>query len=201
MSFQNLSKGSALYIEALDPFAINTSTNTFEYKGATVTPPGNIYPEYNATATPPVTWPIPYLSRGEKKFIRVTEHNRGPLTLDNNRIEQAARMSNGTLRKYFIADKLNISVAWNMIPSFRNETVDGGWGAEDLKNFYESAAGRGEFRIKINPTVFSPTLITENAGTLSDDYTYTVMFTSCDFAVVKRGLQPYWDVSISLEQV
>jgi hypothetical protein len=34
-----------------------------------------------------------------------------------------------------------------MLPSFRNETVDGGWGAEDIKNFYESTAGRGAFRI------------------------------------------------------
>jgi len=201
MSFQNLSKGSALYIEAVDPFAINTSTNTFEYKGATVTPPGNIYPAYDPTATPPVTWPIPYLDRGQKKFIRVTEHNRAPLTLNNNRIEKASRMSNGTLRKYHIADKLELSVSWDMIPSFRNETVDGGWGAEDLKNFYESTAGRADFRIKINPTVFSPTLITADAGLLSDDYTYTVMFTSCDFTVVKRGLQTFWDVSITLEEV
>jgi hypothetical protein len=27
------------------------------------------------------------------------------------------------------------------------------------------------------------------------------MFTSCDFSIVKRGLQTYWNVTISLEQV
>jgi hypothetical protein len=27
------------------------------------------------------------------------------------------------------------------------------------------------------------------------------MFTSADFTVAKRGLQTYWDVSITLEQV
>jgi len=201
MSFQKLSKGSALYIEALDPFAINTSANTFEYKGATVTPPGNIYPAYDPTATPPVTWPIPYLDRGQKKFIRVSEHNRAPISINTNRIEQSTRMANGTTRKYFIADKLNVSVSWDMLPSFRNETVDGGWGAEDLKNFYESEAGRGEFRIKLNPTVFNPTLVTDDAGSLSDDYTYTVVFTSCDFSLIKRGIQPFWSVDMSMEQV
>ena len=110
-------------------------------------------------------------------------------------------MANGTLRKYFIADKLTLSVSWEMIPSFRNETVDGAWGAEDIKNFYESTAGRGTFRVKINPTVFSPSLVEESDGALADDYTYTMAFTSCDFTVLKRGLQTFWSVNISLEQV
>jgi hypothetical protein len=198
MSFQNLAKGSVLYIEAIDPFAINTANNTFNYKGETITPPGNVYPAYDALTK---TWPIPYEHRADLKFRRVTEHNRDPLAITTNRIESSQRMSNGTLRKYFIADKLNISASWEMLPSFRNETVDGGWGAEDIKNFYESDAGRGSFRIKLNPTVFNPSLITADAGTLADDYTYTVMFTSCDFTVLKRGLQTFWSVSISMEQV
>jgi hypothetical protein len=109
-------------------------------------------------------------------------------------------MANGTTRKYFIADKLNLSASWEMVPSFRNETVDGAWGAEDLKAFYESAAGQGSFRIKLNPTVFSPSLV-EGTGALSDDYTYTVMITSCDFTLAKRGIQPFWNVDISMEQV
>lgn len=197
MSFQNLSKASILYIEAPDPFAIDSATNSFSYKGATVVAPGNIYDATTASRNG-----LAYNNRlTTTKFRRVTEHNRAPLSLNTERIESRQRMSNGTLRKYFIADKLNLSVSWEMIPSFRNETVDGGWGAEDLKNFYESAAGRGSFRIKLNPTVFSYELVEQSDGALADDYTYTVMFTSCDFAVVKRGLQTFWSVNISLEQV
>ncbi len=30
---------------------------------------------------------------------------------------------------------------------------------------------------------------------------YTVVFSSCDFTVVKRGLQPHWSVSLSLDEV
>lgn len=196
MSFQNLAKGSILYIEAIDPFAIDTANNSFDYKGATVTAPGNTY-----TSTVANRNSLGVSSKNQLRFRRVTEHNRSPLSLNTERIESGQRMSNGTLRKYFIADKLNLSVSWEMIPSFRNETVDGGWGAEDLKNFYDSAAGRGAFRIKLNPTVFSYDLVEESNGALADDYTYTVMFTSCDFTVVKRGLQPFWSVNISLEQV
>jgi len=196
MSFQNLAKGSILYIEALDPFAIDPATNSFDYKGATVVAPGNTYDSTTATRNN-----LSLSNKTNLRFRRVTEQNRAPLSLNTQRIESGQRMSNGTLRKYFIADKLNLSVSWEMVPSFRNETVDGGWGAEDLKAFYESAAGRGAFRIKLNPTVFSTDLVEQSDGALADDYTYTVMFTSCDFNVVKRGLQPFWSVNISLEQV
>jgi hypothetical protein len=140
------------------------------------------------------------LAASATTFRRVTEHNRTPISLNTERIEQSTRMANGTTRKYFIADKLNLSASWEMVPSFRNETVDGAWGAEDLKAFYESAAGQGSFRIKLNPTVFSPSLV-EGTGALSDDYTYTVMITSCDFTLAKRGIQPFWNVDISMEQV
>jgi len=195
MSFQNLSKGSILYIEALDPFAINTATNQFNYKGATVSPPGNTYTESVAT-----TNGLTFANAESLGFRRITEHNRSPLSINTERIESSQRMANGTLRKYFVADKLNLNASWEMIPSFRNETVDGGWGAEDIKNFYESTAGRGSFRVKINPTVFSPSLV-EGTAALADDYTYTMVFSSCDFTILKRGLQPFWSVNISLEQV
>ncbi len=196
MSFQNLSKGSILYIEAVDPFAIDPATNSFEYKGATVTAPGNTYDATTATRNN-----LAYGNKTNLRFRRLTEHNRAPLSINTERIESSQRMANGTLRKYFIADKLNLNVSWEMIPSFRNETADGGWGAEDIKNFYESSAGRSTFRVKINPTVFSTSLIEDSNGSLVDDYTYTMAFTSCDFTVLKRGLQPFWSVNISLEQV
>ena len=196
MSFQNLSKGSILYIEALDPFAIDTATNSFSYKGATVVAPGNTYTSSVANLNG-----LSFSSSNSLRFRRLTEHNRQPLSLNTERIESVQRMANGTLRKYFIADKLTLSVSWEMVPSFRNETVDGAWGAEDIKNFYESTAGRGTFRVKINPTVFSPSLVEQSDGALADDYTYTMVFTSCDFTVLKRGLQTFWSVNISLEQV
>jgi hypothetical protein len=196
MSFQNLNKGSILYIEALDPFAIDPATNSFDYKGATVVAPGNTYPAAVASRNG-----LSQSSATQLRFRRLTEHNRQPLSINTERIESSQRMANGTLRKYFIADKLILDVSWEMIPSFRNETVDGGWGAEDIKNFYESSAGRGAFRVKINPTVFSTSLVEESDGALSDDYTYTMVFTSCDFTVLKRGLQTFWSVNISLEQV
>jgi hypothetical protein len=51
------------------------------------------------------------------QFLIISDHNRGNLEVANNRIEQRQRMANGTMRSYFIADKLTISTSWNMLPS------------------------------------------------------------------------------------
>jgi hypothetical protein len=72
--------------------------------------------------------------------IKVSEHNRQPVSIGKTRIEQTKRMSNGLMRKFFIADKETISVSWNMLPSFTTMTVDGGYGAVDLKSFYDGSA-------------------------------------------------------------
>jgi len=50
-------------------------------------------------------------------FIIISDHNRSPIDISNERIEQRQRMANGTMRSYHIADKLTISMAWSMLPS------------------------------------------------------------------------------------
>jgi len=182
MSFVSLPKGSILSIKAKDPLAITIgATNTCSYNGSTITAPGQLYNTSTAT--------LNGLSLSDKDNLvwrRVSEHNRSEFNIGSNRIEQQQRMANGLMRKYFIADKKTFSLSWSMLPSFRNETVDGAWGAEDLKLFYESFAGQGAFEIKVKTNV---------------ETIYTVVFTSCDFSVAKRGIQPYWNVNLSMEQV
>ena len=130
-----------------------------------------------------------------KTFNKVTEHNRSDLGVSIERIEQVTRTSNGTLRKNYITDKRNFSASWTMLPSYRSLTVDGAWGAEDLRSFYLSDEGKASFRIRIN-------LAKNGADQTSSGYEeYTVVFGGCNFSVVKRGLQPHWNVSIELEEV
>jgi hypothetical protein len=130
-----------------------------------------------------------------KIFNKVTEHNRSDLGVSIERIEQVVRTSNGTLRKNYITDKRSFSVSWTMLPSYRSLTVDGGWGAEDLRAFYLSDEGKTSFRIRIN-------LAKNGSDQTSSGYEeYTVVFGGCNFSVVKRGLQPHWNVSIELEEV
>lgn len=132
---------------------------------------------------------------GTLKYNKVTEHNRSPIEISTQRIEKTQRMSNGTLRKYWVADKKRFSLSWDMLPSYRTLTVDGGWGAEDLRTFYSSTEGKGSFNIRINLAK------TGSSQESSGFELYTVIFGDCNFSVVKRGLQPFWNVSLSMEEV
>jgi hypothetical protein len=130
-----------------------------------------------------------------KSWNKVTEHNRSALDLGTERIEKIVRTSNGTLRKNHIADKKKFQLSWEMLPSYRTLTVDGGWGAEDLRSFYSGDEGKQSFNIRINLA---------KAGTdqsSSGFESYNVIISSCNFTVVKRGLQPHWNVSLSLDEV
>jgi hypothetical protein len=130
-----------------------------------------------------------------KVWNKVTEHNRSDLGVSIERIEKVTRTSNGTLRKNYITDKRRFTVSWTMLPSYRTLTVDGAWGAEDLRTFYLSNGGKESFNIRIN-------LAKAGTDQTSSGYEeYTVVFGGCNFSVVKRGLQPHWTVSIELEEV
>jgi hypothetical protein len=128
-------------------------------------------------------------------YYKTSEHNRSEFIVSPQRIEKTQRMSNGSLRKFFVADKRSISLSWDMLPHTSALTVDGGWGAKDLRDFYYSSAGQGTFDIKIN-------LATDGTDQSSSGFEeYTVSITNASFVVLKRGIEPHWNVSISLEQV
>ena len=130
-------------------------------------------------------------------WTKLSEHNRDSVSLDNNRIEKQQRMANGTLRKIFVADKKTISTSWRMLPSYSTMTVDGGYGAVELKTFYLNK-GTGAFKIKISYNAVS-----------GRDEILTVVFTNCSHTLVKRNVkekssdtaQEFWDMSIGLEEV
>jgi len=130
-------------------------------------------------------------------WTKLSEHNRAAINLDLNRIEKTQRMSNGSLRKIWIADKKEISTSWGALPTYSTLTVDGGYGAADIRAFYLNK-GKGTFKIKIS----------YNAVTARDEI-ILASFTSCSFTISKRNIrsttasvpQEFWDVSFSLEEV
>ena len=130
-------------------------------------------------------------------WTKLSEHNRATINLDLNRIEKTQRMSNGSLRKIHIADKKEISTSWSALPTYSTLTVDGGYGAADIRSFYLDK-GKGTFKIKIS----------YNAVAVRDEI-ILASFTSCAFSISKRNIrsttasvpQEFWDVSLSLEEV
>lgn len=140
----------------------------------------------DALATPPGT---------VKTWNKITEHNRSGLELSPERIEKIVRTANGTLRKNHIADKKKFQLSWEMLPSYRTLTIDGGWGAEDLRTFYYSDEGKQSFNIRIN---LAKTGLDQSSSGFES---YNVIISGANFTVVKRGLQPHWNVSLSLDEV
>jgi hypothetical protein len=131
-------------------------------------------------------------------WVKLSEHNRSPISIDTNRIEKTQRMSGGTLRKVWIADKKTLSTSWSMLPTNDAATVDGGYGAGSLRSFYYGDKGKNTFKVKISYN-----------GVSARDEILLMSFTSCSFTVVKRNVkekstdspQEFWDVSIGLEEV
>jgi hypothetical protein len=50
-------------------------------------------------------------------FLILSDHNRTELSFGQERIQKRERMINGNMRAYNIADKLNLSTSWQMLPS------------------------------------------------------------------------------------
>lgn len=131
----------------------------------------------------------------------VSEHNRQPVAIGYNRIEKNQRMSNGSLRKYFVADKKTFTFAWAQLPSYAAMTIDGGMGALDLKAFYEGYLGRSSFKLKIK---YHGDSHIEGSGEIE------VSISSASFEMLRRNLkvtgketvsQQLWNVNLTLEEV
>jgi hypothetical protein len=54
-----------------------------------------------------------------KTFLILSDHNRSPIDVKTERIEERKRMINGRMRSFHIADKISISISWDNLPSRR----------------------------------------------------------------------------------
>lgn len=51
------------------------------------------------------------------QFVILSDDNRGEISFTPTRLEKRERMINGRMRSHHIADKMTISVSWDMLPS------------------------------------------------------------------------------------
>ena len=157
-------------------------------------------------------------------FIILSDHNRQPIEYSCERIENRKRTINAKMRSYHIADKLRISLSWDMLPSraFNKDplfgsngkptasdlvsyTVDGGAGADEIRNWYYN--NPGSFWMMIASDRYN-NMLDENKdpqfNRLSEyNEIVEVYFASFDYTVVKRGRNTYdfCNVSVTLEEV
>jgi hypothetical protein len=123
---------------------------------------------------------------GNITWSSVTDHNRTPLAITYNTIENRKRMADGTLRKQFIANKHKWATSFDQLPGYASQTVDKFMGANDLENFY--LANQGAFYLEL---------------TYGDNSVevYTVMFVDFSNSLQKRGAVDLYSVDLSLEEV
>jgi hypothetical protein len=158
------------------------------------------------------------------QFIILSDHNRGDMQFNTQRIEQRQRTINGRMRSYHIADKLTMSVSWNMLPSraysadpaFNTSTgispsegskteytADGGAGGVELLDWYETHQG----------PFFMYLAYDKYTNLDGENYQYTglnrynqiiqVYFADFNYSVIKRGATNHdlWNISVTLEEV
>ena len=129
-------------------------------------------------------------------YQKITDHNRRPLGIDIEKIENSLRTANGTMRRSTIAEKHRFDLSWQDVPNLSQYTVDGGFGGGELYDFYMD--NKQPFYMKITQKIDSDATLTYQE--------FLVNFSSCSFEIVKRnpsGTYPYirMNVNISLEEV
>jgi hypothetical protein len=164
---------------------------------------------------------VPQISGTEREdFIILSDHNRSDIAFSTNRLENRKRMVNGHMRSYHIADKMNVSFSYNMLPSrsfdgdpefntngiatvsgLSEYTADGGAGGAELLDWYNSNPGSFYMFLSYDiPQNFSVGIY-EKLDKYSD--VLEVFVSDFSYNVVKRGGTNHdlWDISISLEEV
>jgi len=164
------------------------------------------------------------------QFLILSDDNRSPLNFTTTRIETRERMINGRMRSYHIADKLSLSVSWDMLPSrsyfsvpdfnattgkYPNSgygspsgadqqyTTDGGAGGVEILDWYENH--QGPFWVYLAYDKYS------NFGKDSSAYAHLpqynqiiqMYFADFNYNVVKRGGSnfDFWSINVTLEEV
>jgi hypothetical protein len=152
-----------------------------------------------------------------KDFLILSDDNRSVIDFGTARIEKRERMINGRMRSYHIADKLQISVSWDMLPSRAYDTVadfdangnadmettlarprpleftsDGGAGGVELLDWYKNH--KGSFWVYLaydKYTNFQDTDSSEVDNRFNNINKYNeiveVFFSDFNYSVVKRS--------------
>lgn len=158
-------------------------------------------------------------------FIILSDHGRGPIEFKVERIEKRERTINGRMRSYHIADKLNITTSWDMLPSrsyasspefdsltgkstlsgtSSEYTVDGGAGGVELLDWYEN--NKGSFWVLLaydKHTEFDDSVSDKYQALNRYNQLVEMFISDFSYSVEKRGgsTHDFWNITVTLEEV
>lgn len=123
----------------------------------------------------------------ESNIYKLSDHNRSPINVAMDRIENRKRMADATMRTFVVATKRQWKTSWEYLPREDIQTADGFWGAISLITFYQSTLGSFEL------------IITDGNN---ETETTLVMFDSFDFKLTKRSTYTdFYDIDMSVVEV
>jgi hypothetical protein len=139
------------------------------------------------------------LSLDNVNWQKLTDHNREPIDISTEIIETQARMANGRMKKYVVAQKNTISVSWSYVPSKTSETVDLNHGAAWLESFYRSNVGSPIY-VKVVESGLNGSGNFVTAQHTSK--VYTVFMNNFSKTIINRTkLSDYVDMSIDFTEI
>ncbi len=164
------------------------------------------------------------------QFLILSDDNRESIDFTTTRIETRERMINGRMRSHHVADKLNLSTSWNMLPSRSyfttpdfnpttgispnkghgspsgsdlQYTTDGGAGGAEILDWYENH--QGPFWVYLAYDKYPNFGKDNNAYAHLAQYNQLIQmfFSDFNYSVVKRGGNnfDFWNISVTLEEV
>jgi hypothetical protein len=130
---------------------------------------------------------------------KLTDHNRDPIDISTEIIETQARMANGRMKKYVVAQKNTISVSWNYVPSKTSETADLNHGAAWIESFYRSNVGSPIYlKVVASELNSSGNFVTAKTGS----EVYTVFMNNFSKSIINRTkISDYVNMSIDFTEV
>ena len=130
-------------------------------------------------------------------WYKLTDHNRQPIKIAYDLIENTQRMADGNLRKYVVARKFKITTDWQNLPTLDANLVDysdGAHGGSWIKGFYEAnnfvpVYVKLVFAQHTTPAIFQvPVNSTyrDSFGTDASNSVYHAYMSSFDYEILKR---------------
>lgn len=139
------------------------------------------------------------LSLDNANWYKLTDHNRDPIAVSTELIETQARMANGRMKKYVVAQKNTISVSWTYIPSKTSETADLNHSSAWLESFYRSNVG-SPIHLKLVESGLNNSGAFVTAQNTSK--VYTVFMTNFSKVIINRTkVSDYVNMSIDFTEI
>ena len=146
----------------------------------------------------------------------LSDHNRQPIVIVPNRIEQVQRMADGSMRKFVIASKNVIDTSWTSLPSASQTissqagkslgsstftpTVDGKMGAGFIKAFYDANVFNPVY-VKVTYAKDNSTGTSHTASSTGSSQIFKTFITDFKYTINKRlTYLDYVDLSIQFTE-